>query len=567
MTSTSSSGASQPPFVPTPTRALVRSRRSRSPVPRSPAPGGASVPASSSRRTVRPGPRHHASRGRSPVARRWGVGGGLRPPAAAVGRPAGACPIVRRGRHGIARCDVPQPERIGWHHPQVRRRLSQVREGSGSPPGRWARLALNTTRCGCSTAGCSFGGAGHQCAGTSERDRPDLRRALRPGQRDVVSHREHAQAPCAVVDGGGFPPTLLRDGKVLVGDVDDPAAETIGAEVYDPDSGTWTATGKMVDTRVVGQGGGSTATVLRDGKVLVAGPIGAQLYDPDSGTWTATGKMITPRHSHTATLLPDGKVLVVGGTHGAGQHVCTRPSCTTRTRGPGPPSRTCIAKARASPALKVRWPRCCTMAPCSSCASEFCRDLRPGHRNVDRTRSSQPGHGSTTTTLLSDGTVLMAGLEGDRGDRPGRPVRPRRYTTRAPGRGLPPRACSGAATTPRSRYCSMAPSSWLVAGLSGRVSVLQRARRSCTSLPACRRRRCRPSRARPRQSSRARPRSRRRSRPRPVPFRRTRGPGRSRSTTGVPSPRRCSWPRWTTSTGCYSLSGPRPRTWSQPAPP
>ncbi len=40
MTSTSSSGASPRPFVPTPTRALVRSRQSRSPVPRSPAPSG-----------------------------------------------------------------------------------------------------------------------------------------------------------------------------------------------------------------------------------------------------------------------------------------------------------------------------------------------------------------------------------------------------------------------------------------------------------------------------------------------------------------------------------------------
>ena len=63
--------------------------------------------------TIRPGPRHDAARGGSPVARRRGVGGGLRLPAAAVRRPACACPIGRCGRHGIARCDVPEPERVG----------------------------------------------------------------------------------------------------------------------------------------------------------------------------------------------------------------------------------------------------------------------------------------------------------------------------------------------------------------------------------------------------------------------------------------------------------------------
>jgi hypothetical protein len=108
---------------------------------------------------------------------------------------------------------------------------------------------------------------------------------------------------------GGFAATLLRDGRVLVGDVDDPAADVqvMGAEVYDPASGTWTATGKMV------WGGGVTATLLRDGKVLVTDLGGAQLYYPDSGTWTATGKMITPRYNHAAFMLPDGRVLVGGG--------------------------------------------------------------------------------------------------------------------------------------------------------------------------------------------------------------------------------------------------------------
>jgi hypothetical protein len=55
-----------------------------------------------------------------------------------------------------------------------------------------------------------------------------------------------------------------------------------------------------------------TATLLPNGKVLVAGGCGlatAELYDPASGTWTATGAMNTGRHNHTATLLSDSWVI------------------------------------------------------------------------------------------------------------------------------------------------------------------------------------------------------------------------------------------------------------------
>ena len=111
----------------------------------------------------------------------------------------------------------------------------------------------------------------------------------------------------------GFPATLLRDGRVLVGDVEDPAPDTgtTGAEVYDPDSGTWAATGKMI--RDVS--GDAQATLLRDGKVLVTSFGDADLYDPDSGTWSSTGKMIGPAAQHAAVLLADGTVLVVKGDH------------------------------------------------------------------------------------------------------------------------------------------------------------------------------------------------------------------------------------------------------------
>ncbi len=112
-----------------------------------------------------------------------------------------------------------------------------------------------------------------------------------------------------------FPATLLRDGKVLVGDV---TKESYGAELYDPTSGTWTATGSL-------DAGGlaRSATLLANGKVLLTagwplanGVYGDPplLYDPDSGTWTAAGQMGDPLQvNYTATLLADGRVLVVGG--------------------------------------------------------------------------------------------------------------------------------------------------------------------------------------------------------------------------------------------------------------
>ena len=106
--------------------------------------------------TIRPGPRHHPACGGSPAARRWGVGGGLRPSAAAVAS-SRLCLSHRWSAVATASPDAtsPSPSDLGGTDPQVRS-LSRVREASGSPPGRWARPAPATPRCGSSMAGCSL---------------------------------------------------------------------------------------------------------------------------------------------------------------------------------------------------------------------------------------------------------------------------------------------------------------------------------------------------------------------------------------------------------------------------
>ncbi len=108
--------------------------------------------------------------------------------------------------------------------------------------------------------------------------------------------------------------TLLPDGKVLiVGGNDQNGLAQNTAELYDPTGATsFTPISALLNNDRVFH----TATLLPNGKVLIAGGINgltAELYDPASGTFTATGSMSVTRQFHRATLLPNGKVLITGG--------------------------------------------------------------------------------------------------------------------------------------------------------------------------------------------------------------------------------------------------------------
>ena len=133
------------------------------------------------------------------------------------------------------------------------------------------------------------------CAGGGVTETPPVFLTNPQGNRVEALAMTTARANAAAV--------RLRDGRVLI--CGGTATGEVGgvlssAEVYDPAARSFTSTGSMTVPRA-----GQTITLLRDGRVLVAGGVqnagfrselaSAEIYDPGAGTFSATGSMSVPR--------------------------------------------------------------------------------------------------------------------------------------------------------------------------------------------------------------------------------------------------------------------------------
>lgn len=109
--------------------------------------------------------------------------------------------------------------------------------------------------------------------------------------------------------------TLLADGRVLItGGSDDRDWGNMydSAEIYDPASHRFTPTSKMLSKRFKLP---HATVLLRNGKVLVAGGSNVvEVFDNNQKKFLAVnGSLSAPSYYGTATMLKDGKVLIVGG--------------------------------------------------------------------------------------------------------------------------------------------------------------------------------------------------------------------------------------------------------------
>lgn len=113
----------------------------------------------------------------------------------------------------------------------------------------------------------------------------------------------------------GSTSTLLPNGLILLAGGSNGTAILASAELYNPATGSFTATGSLQQARRIYR-----AVLLDTGKVL---PIGgtslnsAEIYDPLTGSFTLISPMSSPRDSATVARLPDGRVLITGGLSGS----------------------------------------------------------------------------------------------------------------------------------------------------------------------------------------------------------------------------------------------------------
>lgn len=202
---------------------------------------------------------------------------------------------------------------------------------------------------------------------------------------------------------------LLRNGRVLIiGGLERNGEMQPSAELFNPVTGRFTRTGEPE----ANHGWGVTATLLPDGKVLVAGgssgcdspcfSASAELYDPATGKFAPTGKMTVPRAEARAVLLKTGDVLLVGGTPTTGRN----PLLTAELYHPSTGTFTLIGATHLSDATGIALLNDGRALVLGNSGTDL---YDPSTKHFTATGAMTVSRSKFGSALLPDGRVLVAG--------------------------------------------------------------------------------------------------------------------------------------------------------------
>ena len=217
--------------------------------------------------------------------------------------------------------------------------------------------------------------------------------------------------------------TRLNDGTVLIAGGSDTAGNALStAELYTPSTQTFITTGNLNVARY-----DATTTALNDGTVLLAGGVSggnaipdAEVYNATTQSFTVVGSLNSPRAHHTATLLNTGLVLIVGGTTVSGIPLNTAELYDPATSTFSQTGSLFVGQADHAATLMTNGsvlvtggfvcaPSNCntgTVTPASNWAVLYDPAAGTFSPAITSLNINRQAH---TSTLLTDGTVLVAG--------------------------------------------------------------------------------------------------------------------------------------------------------------
>jgi hypothetical protein len=203
-----------------------------------------------------------------------------------------------------------------------------------------------------------------------------------------------------------FASAVLEDGRVLVAGGASRATGVMlaSAELYDPDTNTWSVTGSMsVDrgalTLTALSGDSSRAAIAIGGRDSEGELSSSELYNAETGAWIASAELPMATAEHAAVLLDNGDLLVAGGSAGTATALLAEGASAWISAGEliaEEPGSTLTALADGSALL---------IGPTSPGAQRYVPGL-DGWLAAGEPRVTRTQH---TATRLLDGTVLIVG--------------------------------------------------------------------------------------------------------------------------------------------------------------